>query len=69
MQVLLIAHIPPGDTTNHAEYGEFYLSITRQFSDTVVGHLFGHTHTDQFELVRKGVKLNQRKLLLCTPLI
>ncbi len=58
MQVLLIAHIPPGDPSSHAEYGEFYLSIAKQFSDTVVGHLFGHTHTDQFELVRKRVKFN-----------
>ncbi|XP_064390899.1 sphingomyelin phosphodiesterase A-like [Halichondria panicea] len=51
-KVLLIAHIPPGDPSSHAEYGEFYLSIAKQFSDTVVGHLFGHTHTDQFELVQ-----------------
>jgi sphingomyelin phosphodiesterase len=51
LQVLVIAHIPPGDDDNLAEYGEVYLNMTRQFSDTIVGHLFGHTHMDQFQLV------------------
>ena len=51
-QVLVIAHIPPGDTECHGAYGEFYLNMTRRFSDTIVGHLFGHTHNDQIQLVR-----------------
>ena len=51
LQVLVISHIPPGDMGNHAAYGEFYLNMTKQFSDTIVGHLFGHTHMDQFQLV------------------
>ena len=51
LQVLIIAHIPPGDDDNLAEYGEVYLNMTRQFSDITVGHLFGHTHMDQFQLV------------------
>ena len=53
VQVLIIAHIPPGDDDNLAEYGKVYLNITRQFSDIIVGHLFGHTHMDQFQLVGK----------------
>ena len=51
LQVLIIAHIPPGDADNLPEYGEVYLNMTRQFSGTIVGHLFGHTHMDQFQLV------------------
>ena len=51
LQVLIIGHIPPGDDDNLAEYGEVYLNMTRQFSDIIVGHLFGHTHMDQFQLV------------------
>ena len=51
MQVLMIAHIPPGDSDNLAEYGGIYLNVTKQFSDIIVGHLFGHTHRDQFQLV------------------
>lgn len=53
-QVLILAHIPPGDTTSLPEYGEFYLNMTRRFGDTIVGHLFGHTHQDMFELVSHG---------------
>lgn len=55
LQVLLIAHIPPGDADNLAEYGEVYLNMTRQFSDVIVGHLFGHTHMDQFQLVKPNL--------------
>jgi len=50
-QVLVISHIPPGSVGNHAAYGEFYLNMTRQFSEIIVGHLFGHTHMDEIELV------------------
>ena len=52
LQVLLIGHIPPGDTDNNADYGQRYLNITKRFKDTIVGHLFGHTHKDHFQLVR-----------------
>ncbi len=51
IQVLLIAHVPPGDVSTLSEYGEFYLNITKRFRDTIIGHLFGHTHTDEFKLV------------------
>ena len=51
IQVLIIAHIPPGDSDNVADYGKFYLNMTKQFSDVIVGHFFGHTHRDQFQLV------------------
>lgn len=51
MQVLMISHIPPGNPDNLVEYGEIYLNITKQFSDTITGHLFGHTHKDQFQMV------------------
>ena len=52
LQVLLIGHIPPGDEDNWPEYGQLYLNVTKQFKDTIVGHLYGHTHMDQFQLVR-----------------
>ena len=51
-QVVMIAHIPPGDPGNTLrEYDEFYLNLTKRFRDTIVGHLFGHTHHDEFKLV------------------
>ena len=52
LQVVMIAHIPPGDPGNTLhEYDEFYLNLTKRFHDTIVGHLFGHTHHDEFKLV------------------
>lgn len=56
-KVLLIEHIPPGDGDNQAEYGQLYLNVTKYFKDIIVGHLAGHTHMDQFQLIQdeKGV--------------
>lgn len=51
-----MTHIPPGESDNNAEYGNFYLNITRRFKDTIIGHFAGHTHLDNFQLVsRKSV--------------
>ena len=46
----MIGHIPPGFDTLQT-YEEFYLNLTKQYRDTIVGHLFGHTHHDEFKLV------------------
>ena len=49
---MMIAHIPPGDPGNTvAAYEEFYLNLTKRYRDTIVAHLFGHTHHDEFKLV------------------
>ena len=52
----MMAHIPPGDSDNIADYGKFYLNMTKQFSDVIAGHFFGHTHRDQFQLVTKSAR-------------
>ncbi len=52
VQVLMTGHIPPGDLDNWPEYGQLYRNVTKHFQDVIVGHLFGHTHMDQFQLVR-----------------
>lgn len=51
-KVLIIGHVPPGDADNTADYGRLYLNISRRFSETIIGGLFGHTHLDQFQLVQ-----------------
>ena len=51
-KVLIIAHVPPGDTSTQPSYGEFYLNLTKCYGSTIVGHLTGHTHNDEFELVQ-----------------
>jgi sphingomyelin phosphodiesterase len=52
-KVIMMAHVPPGDPGNtlHA-YEEFYLNLTKTYRDTIVGHLFGHTHHDEFKLIQ-----------------
>lgn len=67
IQVLIIAHIPPGNPDNLIEYGKIYLNITKQFSEIITGHLFGHTHKDQFQLViNKELRYdnNERKCVI-----
>ncbi len=57
--MLVIAHVPPASVDALPENGEFYLNVTKRFPDTIVGHFFGHTHEDQFELVslRQGADI------------
>jgi sphingomyelin phosphodiesterase len=52
-KVMMIAHVPPGDPGNALQaYEEFYLNLTKRYRDTIVAHLFGHTHHDEFKLVQ-----------------
>ena len=51
LQVILIGHIPPKGADTLSAYGEFYLNISKRYSDTIVGGLFGHTHHDEFQVV------------------
>lgn len=52
-KVILIGHIPSGEgaPANYSAYGEQYLSIVRRYNSTIAAQIFGHTHTDSFELV------------------
>ena len=52
MQVLILTHIPPGDLAMWPDYGEFVTSFTKRFTKTIIAILVGHTHFDQFQLVR-----------------
>ena len=52
IQVLFIAHIPSGDSDNLPSYGHLILNITKRYQGIIVGMLTGHTHKDQFQLVR-----------------
>eukprot|EP00731_Ephydatia_muelleri_P015723 Em0009g147a len=36
----------------HSSYGEFYLNLTKRYGSTIVGHLTGHTHNDEFQLAQ-----------------
>ena len=56
IQVLFIAHIPSGDSDNLPSYGQLILNITKRYQEIIVGMLTGHTHKDQFQLVRNKKK-------------
>lgn len=51
-KVLLLGHIPTGDTLPAAyrDYARKFVTLVTRFKDTLVGQFFGHTHNDQFEL-------------------
>ena len=51
-KVIIIGHIPPGIADTIKSYGDFYVPVVAKYRDIIVGQLFGHTHEDQFEVVR-----------------
>lgn len=55
-KVLLLGHIPPAHSTCLYEYSSKLVNILAQFNDSqIVGQLFGHTHQDEFELLKDPV--------------
>ncbi|KAK6188840.1 hypothetical protein SNE40_004938 [Patella caerulea] len=51
-KVIIIGHIPPGDVPNtFDDYGQFYTNLVTKYSDVIVLQLFGHTHSDQYEMI------------------
>eukprot|EP00771_Trimastix_marina_P002685 gnl/Trimastix_PCT/3834.p1 GENE.gnl/Trimastix_PCT/3834~~gnl/Trimastix_PCT/3834.p1 ORF type:complete len:439 (-),score=26.81 gnl/Trimastix_PCT/3834:71-1291(-) len=56
-RVLLAYHVPPGfhERSSKPQYHHRYvvplLSIYRQYSDIIVGHIAGHSHSDTFKLL------------------
>ena len=52
LQVLLLAHIPPNPKDATLWYIDFLFNITRCYSKTIIGFITGHSHKDQFRLVR-----------------
>jgi sphingomyelin phosphodiesterase len=51
-KVVIIGHIPPGDPTTIESYGEFYVPLVANYSNVIVGQLFGHIHEDLFQMVQ-----------------
>lgn len=57
-KVLIIAHIPPGMELKAGppnclpEYSSEYATIISNFSDIIIGQLYGHTHEDNFLVFR-----------------
>ncbi|GAM26741.1 hypothetical protein SAMD00019534_099160 [Acytostelium subglobosum LB1] len=55
-KVWIIGHVPPGqnekyDTPNfHAQFNDVFLSTFAKYSDVIVGHFYGHEHSDAFRL-------------------
>jgi sphingomyelin phosphodiesterase len=51
--VVIIGHIPPGDTTCLYGYAGRYLAIYREFATIIRAQFYGHTHLDSFALLYK----------------
>jgi len=50
--VFIIGHIPPGCSTCISAWSSRYRALIDRFSYLIRGQFFGHTHVDQFEVVR-----------------
>ena len=67
-KVILIGHIPPGRMGLLNEkgscYADDYFIITERFKDTIIAHLYGHTHNDEFEMLNYN---DTRQLIYISP--
>ncbi|KAL5004721.1 hypothetical protein ScPMuIL_018177 [Solemya velum] len=51
-KVIIIGHIAPGDLDSTVNwYGDFYVDLVANYSDTIVLQTFAHTHHDEFKVV------------------
>lgn len=50
-KVLIISHIPPGDTNYMSECSKRYIAIVDRFQNIIRGQFFGHTHYDEYKLI------------------
>ena len=50
-KVILIGHIPEGRLTL-TSFALWYTDLVIEYSDVIVLHMYGHTHSDDFGLVR-----------------
>jgi len=49
----IIGHISPGDTTFLSECTKRYNAIADRFSHIIRGQFFGHSHNDEFKILRE----------------
>mmetsp|Transcript_5140 Transcript_5140/g.16546 ORF Transcript_5140/g.16546 Transcript_5140/m.16546 type:complete len:448 (-) Transcript_5140:431-1774(-) len=50
-RVYLVGHIFPGDGEANDLYTETYLQLAAEYADIIVHHVYGHAHTDRFQLL------------------
>lgn len=50
--VFIMAHIPPGYSSCDSEWGARFRAIIDRFQNIIRGQYYGHTHNDEFEVVR-----------------
>jgi len=68
-RVMIVAHVPPGFFERDPSFGVYmkdqngddglndrYVDIVNKYNntDTIVAHIYGHTHTDSFRIFRNG---------------
>ena len=42
-KVVVLGHIPPGETDALPSYGDYYVDVVSRYADVIVLQLFGHT--------------------------
>jgi len=51
--VMIIGHIPPGDSNYLSECSKRYNALIDRFSYLIKGQFFGHTHYDEFRVLHE----------------
>ncbi len=48
-KVIIIGHIPPGESPPalYVSWGDTYVNMSAKYADVIVGHFYGHTHSDE----------------------
>jgi hypothetical protein len=67
VKALIVSHVPPGFFERNASvpaymtnldgdghYNEAIADVLDRYGDAIVAHVYGHTHTDTFRMIRVG---------------
>jgi sphingomyelin phosphodiesterase len=66
--VFIIGHIPPGDSTYLSQCSKRYNALVDRFSNIIRGQFYGHTHYDEFRIVKEYFNsTNIAGLILTAP--
>lgn len=66
--VMIIGHIPPGDSTYLSHCSKRYNALVDRFSHIIRGQFFGHTHYDEFRVINGYFnQTNIAGLILTSP--
>eukprot|EP00828_Plagiopyla_frontata_P009814 TRINITY_DN15085_c0_g1_i1.p1 TRINITY_DN15085_c0_g1~~TRINITY_DN15085_c0_g1_i1.p1 ORF type:complete len:215 (-),score=27.28 TRINITY_DN15085_c0_g1_i1:81-725(-) len=62
-KVIITGHMPPLSSYWHSKCNDYYYQIAEQYQDIILGHQFGHSHTDAFALINYNNTNKEKRFL------